>query len=200
MDKIEKISELMEKLKFPPYDGFPDIELYMDQVVDFLSRSSTSLRDDDRLSSAMVNNYIKGEILPRARGKKYSREHLAYLTVIIRLKQVLSVKDTGELIKANKLNKSDEDFYNSFRDRVITASESLAEYIIGSEEEPADVAMELAVRSYLYKIACEYLIDMVMEEYWRNPDRPEAKEPAEKHDRRESREKGGSGEKSGGKK
>lgn len=170
MDKEERIRELIERLKFPPYEGFPDIELYMDQVVDFLSRSSTSLRDDYRLSPAMVNNYIKAEILPRAKGKKYSREHLAHLAVIIRLKQVLSVKDTGDLIRANKLGKDDEEFYNGFRDRVLVAFESISQYIMDSEERPADVAMELAVRSYLYKIACEYLIDFITEEYWRGGD------------------------------
>lgn len=187
MDKAEKMKELIERLKFQPYDGFPDIELYMDQVVDFLSRSSTSLRDDDRLSSAMVNNYIKAEILPRARGKKYSREHLAYLAIIIRLKQILSVKDTGALLKANKLGKTDQEFYDQFRERVMDASEMIGEYILDSEERPADIAMELAVRSYLYKTACEYLIDMVVDDFWRNPEQFEAREN-EKRERREKRE------------
>ena len=190
MDRAEKIRELIQKLIFPAYDSFPDIELYMDQVVDFLSRSSTSLRDDDRLSSAMVNNYIKAEILPRARGKKYSREHLAYLTVIIRLKQVLSVKDTGELIRANKRDKSDEDFHNAFRERLIAASEEMADYILGSDESAADIAMELAVRSYLYKVACEYLIDVVVEDFWRGSEESgredaSAEKGSEKNDKRE---------------
>lgn len=167
MFKAEKIKELLDSLKFPPYEGFPDIELYMDQVVDFISRSNTSLRENYRLSPSMVNNYIKAEILPRAHGKKYSREHLAQLEIIVRIKQVLSVKDTGELIKANRLGKNDEDFYNGFRDRVMNGAEDIARYIMESDEKPADVAMELTVRSYLYKIASEYLIDLVAEEYWR---------------------------------
>lgn len=194
MDKAEKIRELVQKLIFPAYDSFPDIELYMDQVVDFLSRTSTSLRDDDRLSSAMVNNYIKAEILPRARGKKYSREHLAYLTVIIRLKQVLSVKDTGELIRANKLNKSDEDFHNAFRERLITASEEMVDYILGSDEAAADIAMELAVKSYLYKVACEYLIDIIMEDFWRgSEDSAKTDVPADKNPDKHEKHEGGKG-------
>lgn len=191
MDKAEKIRELVQKLIFPAYDSFPDIELYMDQVVDFLSRSSTSLRDDDRLSSAMVNNYIKAEILPRARGKKYSREHLAYLTVIIRLKQVLSVKDTGELIRANKLGKSDEDFHNAFRERLITASEEMVDYILSSDETAADIAMELAVKSYLYKVACEYLIDIVVEDFWRGSD--ESSKSDTSSDKNPDKHEGGKG-------
>ncbi len=161
MGKVEKLRELAEQLKFPDYNGFPDIELYMDQVLDFLSRSKTSLRDDDRLSSAMVNNYIKADVLPRARGKKYSREHLVYLSVILRLKQVLSVKDTGYLIKADKQNKSDEEFYENFRALVETCAKELSEKALASEESLPEIAMRLAVESYMCKIASEYIIDNI---------------------------------------
>lgn len=162
---------LSEELKFTPYNGFPDIELYMDQVIDFLSRSRTNLRDEYKVSPAMVNNYIKAEILPRARGKKYAREHLAHLAVIMRLKQVLSVKDTGELIRANKAGKSDEEFFDAFRERVGEASDKIISDMAEFEGNPADMAMELAVRSYIYKVACEYAIDMVSEYYWKHPEK-----------------------------
>lgn len=161
MDKIEKLRELADELKFPDYNGFPDIELYMDQVLDFLSRSKTSLRDDDRLSSAMVNNYIKADVLPRARGKKYSREHLVYLSIILRLKQVLSVKDTGYLIKADKQNKSDEEFYESFRSLVESRAKELSEKALNSGDSLPEIAMQLAVESYMCKIASEYIIDNI---------------------------------------
>ena len=159
MSKVEKLRELSDQLKFPDYNGFPDIELYMDQVLDFLSRSKTSLRDDDRLSSAMVNNYIKADVLPRARGKKYSREHLVYLSIILRLKQVLSVKDTGYLIKVVKKNKADEEFYENFRSMVETCAKELSDKALSSESNLPEIAMRLAVESYLCKIASEYIID-----------------------------------------
>ena len=161
MSKVEKLRELAEQLKFPDYNGFPDIELYMDQVLDFLSRSKTSLRDDDRLSSAMVNNYIKADVLPRARGKKYSREHLVYLSVILRLKQVLSVKDTGYLIKADKQKRTDEEFYESFRNMVEVCAKELSDKALNSDSSLPEIAMRLAVESYLCKIASEYIIDNI---------------------------------------
>lgn len=161
MSKVEKLRELADQLKFPDYNGFPDIELYMDQVLDFLSRSKTSLRDDDRLSSAMVNNYIKADVLPRARGKKYSREHLVYLSVILRLKQVLSVKDTGYLIKADKQKRTDEEFYESFRNMVEVCAKELSDKALNSDSSLPEIAMRLAVESYLCKIASEYIIDNI---------------------------------------
>ena len=161
MGNIETLRELADRLKFPDYNGFPDIELYMDQVLDFLSRSRTSIRDDDKLSSAMVNNYIKADILPRARGKKYAREHLVHLSVILRLKQVLSVKDTGALIKAGKQDKTDEAFYENFRRMVESISGEISARVSSEDESMADAAMRLAVESYLCKNACEYLIDRI---------------------------------------
>lgn len=160
-DKIDNMSDLADQLTFPPYDGLPDIELYMDQVLDFLSRSRTSMRED-KLSSAMVNNYIKADILPRARGKKYSREHLVYLAVIIRLKQILSVKDTGALIKACKADKSDEEFFDGFRELVGQSFTDIVEMLKTSEDKAADLALRLAVQSYVYKIASEYFIDNLL--------------------------------------
>ena len=184
MSNIEILRGLPDELKCPAYNAFPDIELYMDQVLDFLLRSKTSLRDDDRLSSAMVNNYIKADILPRAHGKKYSREHLVHLVVILRLKQVLSVRDTGTLIKAAKEDKSDEAFYEGFRKMLDDYAAEIVEKALAADDDLADAAMRLAVQSYLCKIACEHLIDQITQQ---------EEEPHEHHarsDRAEKTEKG----------
>lgn len=167
MDNTEKLKELKEELRFPAYDAFPDIELYMDQVLDFLSRSRSSLRDDDKLSSAMVNNYIKAELLPRARGKKYSREHLVHLAIILRIKQVLSVKDTGKLISAYKQDKSDEELFDGFRDIIGRRIDDIISEVLSADDALADIAMNLAVQSYLSKIGCEYIIDQIIEREYR---------------------------------
>jgi len=161
MGNVEKLRMLADQLNFPDYNSFPDIELYMDQVLDFLSRSRTNLRDDDKLSSAMVNNYIKADVLPRARGKKYSREHLVHLAVIQRLKQVLSVKDTGTLIKADKKDRSDEEFYENFRNMVESSAKEISGKVLASDGNLPDIAMRMAVESYMCKITCEYIIDMI---------------------------------------
>lgn len=160
-ENADNIGDLTEQISFPPYDDFPDIELYMDQVIDFLSRSRTSFRNE-KLSSAMVNNYIKAEILPRANGKKYSREHLTQLAVIIRLKQILSVNDTGALIKAYKDGKSDREFFDGFRYLVIKSFDEILEMIRDTNEPAVNFAMRLAAQSYVNKVVCEYFIDNLL--------------------------------------
>ena len=92
----EKLGQLKQKLATErpvKWSEFPDIGLYKDQVLSYMYRQLINFEEGGQLTSAMVNNYIKDGLLPRADGKKYSREHLAGLTRVP-LKQVLSV-NTG---------------------------------------------------------------------------------------------------------
>ena len=95
MSTVETLESSIHMVEPEKYEALPDIELYMDQLVEYLSRTPMSLRRGDKLTGAMVNNYIKSGLLPRAKGKRYSRQHIADLAMIVRLKQVLSVSDTG---------------------------------------------------------------------------------------------------------
>ena len=64
------------------WDQLPDFSLYMDQVLSYMDRQIIHFDGDDGLTAAMVNNYTKSGLAPRAEGKKYGREHLAYFTAI----------------------------------------------------------------------------------------------------------------------
>ena len=55
---MEQIKALINKLidqTAISYDRLPDIDLYMDQVIEYLSRQSVSSRENDKISSAMIN-------------------------------------------------------------------------------------------------------------------------------------------------
>ena len=159
MELAEQLLSKLSQIAPAPYDTFPDIELYMDQVLEYLSRIPVSLRQDDKLTAAMINNYTKDGLLPRANGKRYSQEHLAHLILISRLKQVLSVKDTGALLQSNKTNGSEKDVYAQFCNAVESVNQNLMQSIETYGNHIATIAMRLAVESYICKIACEFLID-----------------------------------------
>ena len=97
MEELEELKRRLEEERPMVWDSFPDIGLYMDQVISYVSRQLISYDGGEALTPAMVNNYIKDGLLPRAEGKKYSKTHLGYLTAICALKQVLSVRDTRTL-------------------------------------------------------------------------------------------------------
>ena len=72
------LTELRERLRSQrpvPWDQLPDFSLYMDQVLSYMDRQVIRFDEDDGLTAAMVNNYTKSGLVPRAEGKKYSRDH-----------------------------------------------------------------------------------------------------------------------------
>ena len=91
MEEIRALKERLEGERPVDWEGFPDIGLYMDQLINYMPRQLIHYGEGEALTSAMVNNYIKDGAMPRAEGKRYSRTHLAYLTALCALKQVLSV-------------------------------------------------------------------------------------------------------------
>lgn len=98
------------------WERLPDIGLYMDQVLTLVERQlSIYRRGDERLvTAAMVNNYIKDGLLPRAEAKKYTPTHLALLLVIGTLKQVLSIPDIKRILSAGQTPASAERLYDRF--------------------------------------------------------------------------------------
>ena len=82
MENTDELTALREKLRSQrpvAWDQLPDFPLYMDQVLSYMERQVFRFEEGDGLTAAMVNNYTKSGLVPRAEGKKYNREHLAYL-------------------------------------------------------------------------------------------------------------------------
>lgn len=158
---MEQIKDLIDRMIAQTdltYDRLPDIDLYMDQVIEYLSRQSVSSRENDKISSAMINNYIKDGLLPRATDKKYSRDHLAYLLMIARLKQMLSVKDTGLLLKAETEGRDVAAYFNGFQALVADTARSVEESLPADDDGLSAVALRLAVSGYVSRIVCELIL------------------------------------------
>ena len=99
MDELLDLKQRLEKERPAAWQELPDISLYMDQIISYMPRQLIHFDDRDTLTSAMVNNYIKDGIVPRAEGKRYSPTHLAYLTAVCAPKKALSVRDISNLIQ-----------------------------------------------------------------------------------------------------
>lgn len=162
MDNLRALTKKMQEETHTTYGNLPDLDLYMDQVLAYLSRQHISFREEDKLTSAMVNNYKKSGLLPRTNGKKYSRKHLVYLTLISRLKQVLSVKDTDTLLKEDMKDCLPKDYYESFLGMLDSSLGNLHQSLDMVEEDNlSHTALQFALTAYTNKIACEYLIDKI---------------------------------------
>ena len=168
---MRELDEFKDKLRLArpeQWDLIPDIELYMDQVISYMTRQHIGLEldGDENLTSAMINNYIKSGLLPRARGKKYNREHIGYLTAICLLKQVLSVSETGALLRQQMENRSVEDFYRHYTEILDEEFSRTADEIgDGSDkEELMQLALRMAVSSYAQMLSCKKILEFTESE------------------------------------
>ena len=98
---IKKISEEFAEHSIIPADDFPNMRLYSDQVVGFIN-SELSLygkSGGDVLTKTMLSNYVKNELLPPPEKKKYDKEQMVMLELILCLKNAYKMDDIKTLMK-----------------------------------------------------------------------------------------------------
>ena len=162
MEELKELKLRLEQQRPVDWDSLPDLNLYMDQVIGYMTRQLIQYEDAEGLTSAMVNNYIKDGHLPRAEGKRYSRIHLAYLTAICALKQVLPVRDAG-LLTGELVEEDARGMYETFLKTLDAALTDTAQRLDTDcgEAELSRLALTLALRSYADKLACERVIGLI---------------------------------------
>lgn len=150
-----------------PWEQLPDFALYMDQILSYMDRQVIRFDDEDTLTAAMVNNYTKSGLVPRAEGKKYNREHLAYLTAICVLKRVMSTRDMDLLIREElRGERTVEDGYTAFCESLNSALQAMAQEMEARPEGDtlADAAIHFALISYAAGLASSRYVSLLREE------------------------------------
>ena len=154
MDELSALRERLATQRPVAYEQMPDFPLYMDQMLSYMERQVLRFDDGDALTAAMVNNYTKSGLLPRAEGKKYNREHLCYLTAVCILKQVMSVKDVELLLSAVVPRNDVAGGYEAFRADLDRSLNLVTDVMEGyPEEDTAQAALHFALLSYAAGVA-----------------------------------------------
>ena len=138
----------MAALKFVPveWEQIPDLGLYMDQVITFIGRVYAPVYGPDIgafLSPAMINNYVKGRLIPKPVGKKYSREQIALLVMIVALKQAATMEDIRALLPpGGDVRTLYETFCQRFR------------RVVDDLDTSPEAALDNAIRAAAYRAGC----------------------------------------------
>ena len=180
MEDLTALQERLRQQRPVDWEHLPDFSLYMDQVLSYMDRQVLRFDEGDALTAAMVNNYTKSGLVPRAEGKKYNREHLAYLTAICVLKQVLSAKDIDLLIRES-IHGADsvEQGYAAFCSGLDKALNAVAEEMTDrSNDALAYEAIHFALLSYAAGVACNRYVALLRQQ-------KDAQQPAPKKSRKE---------------
>ena len=164
---MEDLTELRQRLRTQrpvPWEQLPDFALYMDQVLSYMDRQVIRFDEDD--------------------GKKYNREHLAYLTAICVLKQVMSTRDMDLLIKQElQGERSVADGYAAFCESLVKALNITADEmeLYLDESTLADAAIHFALLSYAAGVASNRYVSLLRQQ--------QEAEGAETENRRKDRRK-----------
>ena len=164
MDEFLDLKARMEQERPAPWEELPDLALYMDQIISYMPRQLIHFDEGEALTSAMVNNYIKDGLVPRAEGKRYGPAHLGYLTAVCALKQSMSVRDIGILLTAGQATgRDDQALYAYFCNALDQAFTDTAQMLDENtqQEDLARTALMLALRSYANQLACARVLEIL---------------------------------------
>ena len=93
--KLRRWEKYLQSYTLPLWDEIPDIGYYMEQVIallkDCLDYLPPELKEEQFITAATINNYVRKKVIPEPVKKKYYRTHIAYLIVICSLKRCLSL-------------------------------------------------------------------------------------------------------------
>jgi hypothetical protein len=108
----------LNNFSFKSYEGKPDMDLYMEQMLGYLDRELSIFKTsslDKQITSSMINNYVKGDVIASPILKKYNREHIAQIEEVCTLKSVLSLNEIKQIIDSEYKNVTAKaDVFNSF--------------------------------------------------------------------------------------
>lgn len=140
-----------------PWSAIPDLGLYMDQVITLITRMYEPLYGDATcgyLSASMINNYVKAKLIPRPMGKKYGREQIAMLAMIVSLKQVAAMEDIRAMLTLAE-GQTMEELYTTFcaQQRAV-----IAQIASTNAGDALPSAMHYAILSSAYRAGCEALL------------------------------------------
>ena len=108
------------------------------------------------LSASMINNYVKAKLIPRPTGKKYGREQIAMLAMIVSLKQVTTMEDIRAMLTLSD-GQTMEELYTTF----CAQQQAVIAQIASAGANSGDAlpsAMHYAILSSAYRAGCEALL------------------------------------------
>lgn len=103
-EELKTWSENIRSFHLPRWKELPDIDLYMDQVLNYVEKVLSVFSDGENkiITSSMVNNYVKQGVIRPPENKKYDRHRLAALFIICLFKRILNIGEIDELIRTRK--------------------------------------------------------------------------------------------------
>lgn len=120
----------LEGFHLPRYHEIPDVGLYLEQVTGYLSAQLGPLQSVS-ITSSMISNYVKKDLIANPVKKQYNREQIAYLFFIAVAKSVLTLEEISWVIRLQKLSYEPERAYEYF----CLELQNVLQYVFGLKDQ-----------------------------------------------------------------
>ncbi len=152
-EKLRRWEKYLEEYKLPQWNEIPNFGLYMEQVLvllrDYLDYLPPELKDEQFITAAAINNYVRNKFMPEPQKKRYYRVHIAYLIMICTLKQSLSIGILQKIIPTGISEDEVKEIYTAYvqrhkitADYFIDVVKQMASPILAHKEEPQPIAVK----------------------------------------------------------
>ena len=172
--KLDRWDRFITDYHLPEWDSIPDLGLYMDQVVVLLAQYLNFIPampggKESFVTSSTINNYVRLKIMPAPVKRKYFRVHIAYLIMILTMKQSISISDVQKIIPADipeeEVRATYQEYSEKFRHIALFFNQQVQDAAedIRTPDQPGEAAVSrLVIESALIagfsKILAEKLI------------------------------------------
>ena len=136
--KLIRWEKYLNNYQLPSWKEIPDIGLYMDQMIALLTQYVDFIPVEDQkdkpVTATTINNYVRLRVMPAPEKRKYYRVHIAYLIMILTLKQSVSIPSIQKILPADLTADEVREFYTSYVERLRT----VAQYFIQQTRESSE--------------------------------------------------------------
>ena len=150
-----EIKTLIKDFSLPRYNDIPNVGLYLEQVVKYISEYLSPLGSFS-LTGSMVSNYVKKGLVENPVKKQYDRKQIASLIFIAVAKNVLSMDDILLLFKMQEKTYEPKRAYDYFCNEL----ENVLGYVfglkgietIGSDSNDTKTMLRNTIIAVAYKV------------------------------------------------
>ena len=142
----QRLAEEIRTFRLPRFQEIPDTGLYLEGVTLYISEQLAPLQAD-AITSSMISNYVKKDLVANPVKKRYYREQIAYLMFITLAKTVLSLDNLSMFIRLQQRTYTVERAYEYLCDEL----ENALHYLFGLKEKMEFVGMDYTDEKFLLR-------------------------------------------------
>ena len=105
----------------------------MEQIISLLKQYldylPPELKEEQFITASTINNYVRTKVMPEPVKKRYYRTHIAYLIIILTLKQSLSIALIQRIIPMNLSTDEVREIYTAYTKRHRIAADFFVEQV-----------------------------------------------------------------------